>query len=101
MPPVSETQQERAIALLKKQGMLRLSELKEAGITAATVSRMKEKGLVLHLSRGLYQLPDALFDSHHALAEAAKLVPKGTICLTSALPFMDSPIRFHHGCGWL
>jgi ABC-type metal ion transport system substrate-binding protein len=43
MPPVSETQQERAIALLKKQGMLRLSELKEAGITAATVSRMKEK----------------------------------------------------------
>jgi predicted transcriptional regulator of viral defense system len=87
MPPVSETQQERAIALLKKQGMLRLSELKEAGITAATVSRMKEKGLVLHLSRGLYQLPDALFDSHHALAEAAKLVPKGTICLTSALAF--------------
>jgi predicted transcriptional regulator of viral defense system len=81
MPPVSETQQERAIALLKKQGMLRLSELKEAGITAATVSRMKEKGLVLHLSRGLYQLPDALFDSHHAL------VPKGTICLTSALAF--------------
>ena len=67
--------------------MLRLSELKEAGITAATVSRMKEKGLVLHLSRGLYQLPDALFDSHHALAEAAKLVPKGTICLTSALAF--------------
>jgi predicted transcriptional regulator of viral defense system len=84
MPPVSETQQERAIALLKKQGMLRLSELKEAGITAATVSRMKEKGLVLHLSRGLYQLPDALFDSHH---HHAKLVPKGTICLTSALAF--------------
>jgi predicted transcriptional regulator of viral defense system len=48
---------------------------------------MKAKGLVLQLSRGLYQLPDASFDTHHALAEAAKLVPKGIVCLTSALAF--------------
>jgi predicted transcriptional regulator of viral defense system len=87
MIPISETQQERATALLEKQGMVRLSEFKEAGITAATVSRMKAKGLVLQLSRGLYQLPDASFDTHHALAEAAKLVPKGIVCLTSALAF--------------
>lgn len=89
MPSVTKTQQERAIVLLKMQGMVRLSEFKEAGITAATVSRMKEKGLVLQLSRGLYQLADASFDTHHTLAEAAKLVPKGVICLTSALAFHD------------
>lgn len=87
MMSASETQQERAVALLKKQGMARLSEFREAGITAATVSRMREKGLILQLSRGLYQLPDASFDTHHALAEAAKLVPKGIVCLTSALAF--------------
>ncbi|CCE06338.1 conserved hypothetical protein [Bradyrhizobium sp. STM 3843] len=87
MPPAAETQQDRAIALLSRQGMARLSEFKEAGITAATVSRMKEKGLVLQLSRGLYQLADASLDTHHTLAEAAKLVPKGVICLTSALSF--------------
>ena len=87
MPSVSETQKDRAITLLKKRGMVRLSEFTEAGITAATVSRMREKGLVLQLSRGLYQLPDASFDTHHTLAEAAKLVPKGVICLTSALAF--------------
>jgi predicted transcriptional regulator of viral defense system len=87
MPSASESQQDRAISLLKQQGMVRLSEFREAGVTAATVSRMKEKGLVLQLSRGLYQLPDASFDTHHALAEAAKLVPKGIVCLTSALAF--------------
>lgn len=87
MPPISETQQERALNLLKKEGMVRLSEFRKIGITAATVSRMKEKGLVLQLSRGLYQLPNASFDTHHALAEAAKLVPKGVICLTTALSF--------------
>jgi predicted transcriptional regulator of viral defense system len=48
---------------------------------------MKEKGLITQLARGLYQLPDAALDENHSLAEAAKLVPKGVICLTSALAF--------------
>lgn len=82
-------QQDDVLSLLKRQGMARLSEIKEAGITAATVSRMVEKGLVNRLGRGLYQLPDAEIDANHSLAEAAKLVPKGVICLTSALAFHE------------
>ncbi len=66
---------------------MRLSEFRAHGITAATLSRMVEKELVLRLGRGLYQLADADFDVHHSLAEAAKLVPKGVICLASALSF--------------
>jgi predicted transcriptional regulator of viral defense system len=69
--------------------MVRLSELTKSGVTAATVSRMKEKGLILKLGRGLYQLPDASLSVNHSLAEAAKLVPKGVICLTSALAFHE------------
>jgi predicted transcriptional regulator of viral defense system len=84
-----DTQQNRALSLLRRQGMARLSELTKAGITAATVSRMKDKGLVLQLSRGLYQLPDAALDANHSLAEAAKLVPKGVVCLVSALAFHE------------
>ncbi len=57
--------------------MARHSELTRAGNTAATISRMKERALVLQLGRGLYQLPDASFDVNHELVEAAKLVPKG------------------------
>jgi predicted transcriptional regulator of viral defense system len=83
------SQQDRAIAFLREKGMARLSELGKAGITAATVSRMKERGLVLQLGRGLYQLSDASFDANHALAEAAKLVPKGVVCLISALAFHE------------
>jgi predicted transcriptional regulator of viral defense system len=69
--------------------MARLSELNGVGITSATISRMKERGLVLQLGRGLYQLSDASFDSNHALAAAAKLVPKGVVCLTSALAYHE------------
>src|SRR5271169_414851 len=82
-----QTQQERALSLLNRQGMARLSELAKEGVTAATIARMREKGLILQLSRGLYQLPDAGGDANHALAEAAKLVPKGVVCLVSALAF--------------
>jgi predicted transcriptional regulator of viral defense system len=84
-----ERQQDRAISLLKQRGIVRLSELTDAGITAATVSRMKEKGLLLRLARGLYQLPGVSLDVNHSLAEAAKLVPKGVVCLVTALAFHE------------
>jgi predicted transcriptional regulator of viral defense system len=82
-------QQDQALSLLREKGMARLSEFTKAGVTAATVSRMKEKGLIVQLGRGLYQLPDASTDANHSLAEAAKLVPKGVVCLTSALAFHE------------
>ena len=83
------TQQNQALLLLRQQGMARLSEFTKAGVTAATVSRMKEKGLVIRLGRGLYQLADISLDVNHTLAEAAKQVPRGIICLVSALGFHD------------
>jgi predicted transcriptional regulator of viral defense system len=66
---------------------MRLAELRSAGVTAATVSRMERVGEVIRLSRGLYQLPDAPLDVSHSLAEAAKRAPKGVVCLVSALAF--------------
>lgn len=81
------SQRELAQSLLMERGILRLVELREAGVTAATMSRMERAGEVIRLSRGVYQLPDAELDRNHSLAEVAKRVPKGVICLVSALAF--------------
>lgn len=81
------SQREIAIALLEARGIVRLAELREAGVTAATIGRMEEEGEVVRLARGLYQLPDAPLDVNHSLAEAAKRLPKGVVCLVSALAF--------------
>jgi predicted transcriptional regulator of viral defense system len=89
MPTRPIGQRHRALALLEEKGMARLGEFMGAGITAATVSRLEREGAVVRLARGLYQLPDASIDAHHTLAEVAKLVPKGVVCLTSALAFHD------------
>jgi predicted transcriptional regulator of viral defense system len=83
------TQRERVVALLRSRGMARLSELMAQDITAATVSRLEREGAIVRLARGLYQLPDASVDANHTLAEAAKLVPRGVICLTSALAYHE------------
>lgn len=81
------TQLDKALALLQRRGLMRMSEFKRAGITAATITRLEHAGRISRLARGLYQLPDAPVDRNHTLAEASKLVPKGVICLTSALAF--------------
>jgi predicted transcriptional regulator of viral defense system len=89
MTTPSDRQQDRAISYLREHGMARQAELTGARITAATVSRPKQKGIVLQLSRRLYQLADAPLDANHSLAEAAKLVSKGVVCLVSALAFHE------------
>jgi predicted transcriptional regulator of viral defense system len=85
--PDPSTQRSQALALLKQKGMARLYELSKAGVTATTVSRMERAGEIVRLARGLYQLPDAPLDVQQSLAEAARLVPNGVICLASALAF--------------
>jgi predicted transcriptional regulator of viral defense system len=85
----STRQEDRAIDLLKDRGMVRQSEFLQYDITAATISRMEQKGAIVQLARGLYQLVDAALDANHTLAEAAKLVPNGVICLNSALAFHE------------
>lgn len=92
--PKGRTQRDRAMEMLRDRGIVRLSEFRAAGITAATIGRMREDGEVLRLARGLYQLPDAPLDANHSLAEAAKRVPKGVVCLTSALAFHELTDQF-------
>lgn len=80
-------ERERAVRLLKRGRIVRMSELREAGVSATTVGRMERDGMITRLSRGLYQSPDAPLHEHHTLAEAAKRAPKGVVCLISALAF--------------
>lgn len=56
MPPSSQRQ--IAHTVLTARGISRLAELREAGVTAATMSRMEREGEVLRLARGLYQLSE-------------------------------------------
>ena len=81
------TQKERALGLLRTKGMLRLKDFIAKDIDPETLARLVRSGQVVRPARGLYQLSDAPVDATHVLAEAAALVPKGIVCLISALQF--------------
>ena len=67
--------------------MARANEFRAIGVAATTISRAVENGDVIRVGRGLYQLPNSEVDSTLALAEASKRVPKGVICMISALAY--------------
>lgn len=83
------TQRRLAHDMLRQQGIVRLSEFLRGGITAAAIGRMCRAGEIVRLARGMYQLPAAELDANHSLAEAAKRMPRGVVCLVSALAFHE------------
>lgn len=87
------TQKNRALNLLKTRGMLRLRDFIAEDIEPETLARLVRDNQVVRPARGLYQLSDASIDAAHTLAEAAVLVPKGIICLISALQFHELTLQ--------
>lgn len=83
------TEEEAILELVRKHGAIRTRDLREHGLSRQALRRLYERGVLDRPSRGLYVLAGADFTEHHSLAEAAKLVPRGVICLLSALRFHD------------
>jgi predicted transcriptional regulator of viral defense system len=67
--------------------MVRRHEFLCAGIAPETIARLVRRRRVARVARGLYQSAGARPVVEHSLAEAAKLVPRGVVCLASALQF--------------
>ncbi len=76
-----------ALKLLHEQGTLRPRDLARHNVPPDYLDRLYRRGLVDRVARGLYAWPDAEVSEHHSLAEAARLVPGGVVCLLSALRF--------------
>jgi predicted transcriptional regulator of viral defense system len=73
--------------LLKRVGIARTRELERSGISRTQLRRLVERGQIERVGRGLYRQPDAPLTERQHLAEAARRVPGGVVCLLSALRF--------------
>ncbi len=81
------TSTDQALRLLKRVGIARSRDLERAGVSRTQLRRLREQGLIERVGRGLYGLPGAVLTERHHLAEAARRVPRGIVCLLSALRF--------------
>jgi len=90
---MTATQKTRALDLLKARGMLRLRDFIAENIEPETLARLVKEKQVIRPTRGLYQLPDTQIEAAYMLAEATVLVPKGIVCLISALQFHELTLQ--------
>ena len=75
--------------LVRKVGILRPRDLQAHGIPRVYLRMALDQGAIIRVGRGLYIPKGAKPTEHHSLAQAAKRVPKGVVCLLSALRFHD------------
>ena len=79
-----------------KGGLMRTREALDLGIHRRTLYSLRDEGILVAVSRGLYQLAEIEVPSEINLAEVAKRVPKGVICLVSALAFHELTTQIPH-----
>ena len=89
---------EKAIDTIRKQGgIIRTHEALRLGIHRRTLYGLRDDGMMLSISRGLYQLAGMEnFPTEIDLVNVAKLVPHGVICLISALSFHELTTQIPH-----
>ncbi len=87
MSHIGGSQREKVEAALSSGLLLRMRDLAARGVSAETMARLVDDGTVTRPARGLYQLANTVVDARHTLAQACSLVPKGVVCLISALQF--------------
>ena len=78
---------ERLINLTRSQGLIRPCDLIPMGISRVSLTRAVRRGQLERVGRGLYGLPGREVSAHGSLAEVGRRVPRGVVCLLSALRF--------------
>lgn len=87
MPATTAT--DKVLKLARRRGGVTARELSAAGIHRQVLSRLVASGEVERIARGIYRLAEHPITEHHSLAIANAAVPRGVICLLSALQFHD------------
>jgi len=84
---VSQVKLDIVLEELGKLGVLRAKDIEACGVSREYLRRLVARGLIERVGRGLYSLPGGEVSANRSLAEASKRVPKGVVCLLSALRF--------------
>jgi len=83
-----------------KDGMpgafFRPSQMEEVGVSRHQLRSLVRRGVVEHVTRGLYRFTDAEPTEHYSLAMACARVPNSIVCLLSALSVHEIGTQLPH-----
>lgn len=83
----SKAGRERLLRFARRRKVVTAADAAHAGIHSQELSRAVRQGLLERTARGLYRLAGQPVTENHALAVVARTVPRGVICLLSAVSF--------------
>lgn len=94
---MSENSYDKAIETFRSHsGLLRTQQAIDEGIAPRTLYQLRETGVIMRESRGLYRLADTEQSAFFDLVQTALKIPKGVICLISALSFHELTTQIPH-----
>ena len=73
------------LRLARARRLLRARDVTRQGLPTIALTRLVQAGKLERVARGLYGLPGAEISEHRSLAEVSARVPRGVVCLLSAL----------------
>lgn len=79
------THEQQVLRLARARTLLRARDVTQQGLPTIALTRLVQAGKLERVARGLYGLPGAKISEHRSLAEVSARVPKGVVCLLSAL----------------
>lgn len=79
------TAEKAVLRLARRKGLLRARDIKKLGLPTITLTRLVTAGKLERVARGVYSPPGHSIGEHRSLAEACLRVPRGVVCLLSAL----------------
>jgi predicted transcriptional regulator of viral defense system len=87
----------REVELFRRHGgSLRMSEALRLGINRKTLYSMRDAGVLETITRGLYRLASLDPLAHPDLVTVATRIPRGVLCLISALSFHELTTQVPH-----
>ncbi len=69
--------------------VIRAGDLRARGVSAHHLRQLLQRGTLVRRARGLYRPADAPMTEYQSLLEACARVPRGVVCLLSALRFHE------------
>jgi predicted transcriptional regulator of viral defense system len=79
------THEQQVLRLARARTVLRARDVTQQGLPTIALTRLVQAGKLERVARGLYGLPGAEISEHRSLAEVSARVPRGVVCLLSAL----------------
>lgn len=89
-------QSDLILELARRQRVVRAADVRAHGWSPQMLIRLHQLGKLHRIARGLYGLPDAEVTEHQALMEVCQRVPKGVLCLLTALQFHEIGTQLPH-----